>query len=249
MTDPIEREELIAWTLITEERTRQITVEGWTPEHDDQHKDGELLHAAVFYLHHGTPLAGPTTDGVPLGWEWEAEWWKPKDRKSNLVRAGALCLAERDRRVRANLPTGPADHKLGLCLRDLIARLSDKASIPVADPERCDACLGCPSRPPEHERHTMSISWSSGMPIRDGWIEIGPGMSVPKEALIAKPHINWRHIDGPLMTWAGQMHWLTFGERIALAVKMTTATELAERLWPHLAKIKRFHRLQNTSST
>lgn len=34
---------------IDAERQRQISVEGWTPEHDDQHDDGSLLQAAVFY--------------------------------------------------------------------------------------------------------------------------------------------------------------------------------------------------------
>lgn len=30
-----------------------------------------------------------------------------------------------------------------------------------------------------------------------------------------KPHINWRHIDGPLLYFSdGQMHWLTIWERV-----------------------------------
>ena len=89
----------------------------------------------------------------------------------------------------------------------------------------------------------MSISWSSGMPIRDGWVEIDPGVSVQREALAAKPHVNWRHIDGPLMTWAGQMHWLTWRQRFALWLGRTTIEAVAESQWPHLAKTKRLHRL------
>lgn len=34
---------------------------------------------------------------------------------------GALCLAERERRLRAHLHPGPADHKLGIVLRELVA--------------------------------------------------------------------------------------------------------------------------------
>lgn len=89
----------------------------------------------------------------------------------------------------------------------------------------------------------MSISWSSGMPIRDGWVEIDPGVSIPREALTAKPHINWKHIDGPLMTWAGQMHWLTWRQRFALWLGRATIQTVAEGQWPHLAKTKRLHRL------
>lgn len=86
-----------AMELIRAERRRQIDVEGWSPEHDAQHEPGHLLRAAVIYLWHGTEKAAPIADnGAPLSWPWEPEWWKPKDRRSNLIRAGALCMAERD---------------------------------------------------------------------------------------------------------------------------------------------------------
>ena len=35
--------------LIYLERARQIEVEGWTPEHDSKHKQGELANAAAYY--------------------------------------------------------------------------------------------------------------------------------------------------------------------------------------------------------
>lgn len=35
--------------IIAEERKRQIEVEGWTLEHDDEHRCGELSDAAVCY--------------------------------------------------------------------------------------------------------------------------------------------------------------------------------------------------------
>jgi hypothetical protein len=30
-------------------------------------------------------------------WPWEDKWWKPKDRRRDLVRAGALIVAEIER--------------------------------------------------------------------------------------------------------------------------------------------------------
>lgn len=35
--------------LIAEERQRQITEEGWTPEHDINHTNGQLASAAACY--------------------------------------------------------------------------------------------------------------------------------------------------------------------------------------------------------
>ncbi len=107
---------------ITAERQRQISEEGWSLEHDDTHREGEMLHAAVIYLHHGTDRAAPLREGgIPMGWPWDAKWWSPKDRRRNIVRAGALCLAEKERCERAGMFTGPADHKLALAIRYLKA--------------------------------------------------------------------------------------------------------------------------------
>ncbi len=33
--------------IIAEERQRQIVVEGWTPQHDDNHENGELAVVAA----------------------------------------------------------------------------------------------------------------------------------------------------------------------------------------------------------
>jgi len=78
------------------ERARQVNVEGWTPEHDDQHGDGSLALAAACYA---APMAkkGKTDDVdvsggrgecpvwrqrrfvVPFLWpdSWHGAWWKP----------------------------------------------------------------------------------------------------------------------------------------------------------------------------
>jgi len=95
---------------IAAERQRQIEVEGWTPEHDDQHDDDQFIHAAACYA----AAASKARDKAPLifedtirsMWPWDWKWWKPKDHRRNLVRAGALIAAEIDRLDR--LPTPPA---------------------------------------------------------------------------------------------------------------------------------------------
>lgn len=81
--------------LIAEERAAQVSREGWTPEHDDEHDHFEMAAAAGCYAF----LAAHQlrADHLPNHWPWDAKWWKPKDQISNLVRAGALIAAEIDR--------------------------------------------------------------------------------------------------------------------------------------------------------
>lgn len=98
--------------LIVEERLRQLLVEGHTVEHDDEHYDGELLEAARCYVTSAdATYYGPTNvtfsdgyrpnEGVPHGWPWEPEAWKPTgDAIRDLVKAGALIAAEIDRNLR-----------------------------------------------------------------------------------------------------------------------------------------------------
>lgn len=93
--------------LITEERIRQLTVLGWTPEHDEQHRAGEIAMAAVCYAlpHHirATPPMGQTKTFIDRFWPWEDFWWKPtpEDRVRELTKAGALIAGEIDRLQRA----------------------------------------------------------------------------------------------------------------------------------------------------
>jgi hypothetical protein len=86
--------------LITAERQRQVSVEGWTPEHDDEHENGELASAAMAYA-----WGAPMYAGVRL-WPWEANWWKPGDRIREIAKAGALLAAEIDRLKRAAFAPG-----------------------------------------------------------------------------------------------------------------------------------------------
>jgi hypothetical protein len=71
------------------ERARQKAVEGWTKEHDDAHTDGALAKAATCYAS-VYPLAASY-------WPWDLSWWKPTNRRRDLVKAGALILAEIER--------------------------------------------------------------------------------------------------------------------------------------------------------
>lgn len=92
--------------LIAAERKRQIEVEGWTPEHDDEHSACELTMAAHAYTYAAVGqingVCWPDIDGnVPNSWPWEDGWWKPSVFPiRNLVKAGALIAAEIDRLLR-----------------------------------------------------------------------------------------------------------------------------------------------------
>lgn len=76
------------------ERQRQIDVEGWTPEQDDRYTTGELADAAANYA----AFAGQQRKYPYTGWwPWADSWWKPTTRRRDLVKAGALILAELER--------------------------------------------------------------------------------------------------------------------------------------------------------
>lgn len=96
------------------ERRRQMMAEGWTARHDDEHRDGSMARAAAAYA-----LVG-SSDGRKVGdeltpniterlWPWDRAWWKPKDRRRNLVRAAALLIAEIERIDRAAPGVAPTD--------------------------------------------------------------------------------------------------------------------------------------------
>lgn len=92
------------------ERQRQIEAEGWTPEHDDHHDAGQMAGAALCYLAEDIPhWARQQAHGCY--WLWDAEWWKPADHRRNLVKAGALILAEIERLDRAALKRPEASHE------------------------------------------------------------------------------------------------------------------------------------------
>lgn len=90
------------------ERQRQIEVEGWTPEHDHTWDQGELAMAAASYAVSDKVGCIGRDPFLLAFWPWRKKWWKPKDRRRDLVRAGALILAEIERLDRAAAREGGA---------------------------------------------------------------------------------------------------------------------------------------------
>lgn len=103
--------------LIAEERQRQMVKEGWTPQHDDQHDNGEIALAAVAYAS-PFPVKVRAWIEKPCGcrsvgecfcsgriqrwidaWPWDGKFDKRKkhSRVRQLIIAGALIAAEIDR--------------------------------------------------------------------------------------------------------------------------------------------------------
>ncbi|MGH6624404.1 MAG: hypothetical protein ACREBN_10545, partial [Burkholderiaceae bacterium] len=84
---------------IAAERERQINVEGYTPEHDDQHATGEIAAMAAFYAMPQGLRGWGLGCGVTLGRTIRPEGWTPKtcERREELVKAGALIVAEIER--------------------------------------------------------------------------------------------------------------------------------------------------------
>ena len=108
------------------ERQRQIDQEGWTPEHDDQHAGGQMALAAGCYamfasasdrqratadLPGSLASLGKTITGWAAWlqiWPWHRSWWKPTTRRRDLVKAGALIIAEIERLDRITASGGAA---------------------------------------------------------------------------------------------------------------------------------------------
>lgn len=86
------------------ERSRQISAEGYSTEHDDEHQSGELSAAACSYVFAAAERLNPLSQGhagfsaeepplmMPMGWEF-----KPAEPRRMLVKAAALILAEIER--------------------------------------------------------------------------------------------------------------------------------------------------------
>lgn len=124
LSPPTSEERVQAIDDIAAERRRQVESEDWTPEHDDEHGSGEMAKADDAYALHGRWFGhlhraefDPADDrgqrigqadlaAPPQFWPWEWRWWKPRSHRENLVRAGALIVAEIERIDRAALNEG-----------------------------------------------------------------------------------------------------------------------------------------------
>lgn len=114
---------MTAIELIAAERKLQIEKEGWSPEHDDGHTEGQLADAAAcyaattaIYIQSAYSVNGRGKSFVFAdAWPFDVEWDKrPRDgrmgdlkeptekqRLRMLVKAGALIVAEIERLQRA----------------------------------------------------------------------------------------------------------------------------------------------------
>lgn len=88
---------------VVAERQRQQSVEGWTPEHDNAYQNSELADAAACYAIHAHNQGFST----PAHWPWSPDWWKQSGARRDLVKAGALILAEIER----------IDRAAGICIK------------------------------------------------------------------------------------------------------------------------------------
>lgn len=87
------------------ERRRQVVAEGWTPRFDDERNGGELACAAACYAFNA---AYPGSPLLRTFWPWSQSWWKPTTPRRDLVKAGALILAEIERLDRIKSPKNGA---------------------------------------------------------------------------------------------------------------------------------------------
>lgn len=83
------------------ERQRQIRDEGFTQAHDDNYDRGQLAMAAATYCLSDKIRNTVRDPYFAMLWPWAKAWWKPRTRRRDLVRAGALLIAEIERLDRA----------------------------------------------------------------------------------------------------------------------------------------------------
>jgi hypothetical protein len=97
-----------ALAAIVAERRRQVEAECYDSEHDDRHRHGELARAGAAYALNAA--SGGLEGNPPAFWPWGAGYWNPKDVRRDLIRAGALILAELERLERyRKLRTWPTE--------------------------------------------------------------------------------------------------------------------------------------------
>lgn len=87
-----------AFTDIADERENQKTI-GYDTANDDEYTNNQLATAAACYAIMAAK-PGATSTALAL-WPWPAIHFKPRCARENLVRAGALAVAELERTRRA----------------------------------------------------------------------------------------------------------------------------------------------------
>lgn len=89
------------------ERRRQVHGEGYSHQQDDTYTNDELALAAVCYMTPPHCRVFKNGSSAPIQWPtlWDKRYWKPRDRRRDLVRAVALGIAEIERMDRASKRT------------------------------------------------------------------------------------------------------------------------------------------------
>lgn len=92
------------------ERARQINGEGFGVARDDAYVSGELAQAAACYA-----ASSHSRDISFMShlWPWASEWWKPGTTREDLLKSGALILAEIERIDRARAAQSTQQRKEG----------------------------------------------------------------------------------------------------------------------------------------
>jgi hypothetical protein len=72
------------------ERRRQIEVEGYSYDHDDQYRQGELERAGAAYALYSCRPGFWFVNDI---WAFSRRFWKPRSHRENLVRAAAFLIA------------------------------------------------------------------------------------------------------------------------------------------------------------
>lgn len=90
------------------ERIRQVEIEGWSHEHDDDQVPGELAAAGAAYVKQAHRHFSGDLDGPPGFWPWAMTWWKPTNFRRDLVKGAALVVAEGEKFDRARRRKGAA---------------------------------------------------------------------------------------------------------------------------------------------
>ncbi len=127
----IDNQTLHVIVAITDERDRQLNVEGYTRERDDGYTDGALGFAAVSYICYA--LGRPGASGSM--WPWSPATFKPKNQRHDLIRAAALIVAELERLGRVSESTREPQVLSGCAVRATIQQEPTDEAVKARIPE------------------------------------------------------------------------------------------------------------------
>jgi hypothetical protein len=195
-------------SLISEERQRQISDEGFTPEHDACLTNGELIRAARCYEAAATStlLAGRVHPRMPNDWPFTSDRWNPEgDAVRLFVKAGALFKAELDRLDRAGTSGIVQYTDCLLGIKRCASHIDDLASCEPSPASQWQ--IGCrllgtvhevyPGQDPHEPLLTFVVAEGEGILMMGVRHIIPPsvGMTVEIELVEGTNGPNWRICD------------------------------------------------------